>query len=120
MPSSMGVGTRAGGGSGCEQRCRLADGKQNPVKELRTSGVIGTGTREADDPRAADTRTTAEIIAAYIKIQGNDDATESLATIHYRGGLEEFRAGMELLASSDPRKRAAGADVLAQLGWHPR
>lgn len=34
------------------------------------SGVIGTGTREADDPRAADTRTTAEIIAAYNKKPG--------------------------------------------------
>jgi HEAT repeat protein len=79
--------------------------------------VIGTGTREANDPRASDTRTTAEIIAAYIKSQGNDDATESLATIHYRGGLEEFRAGMDLLASEDPRERAVGADVVAQLGW---
>ena len=81
------------------------------------SAVIGTGTREADHPRASDTRSTAEIIAAYIKSQGNNDATESLATIHYRGGLEEFRAGMDLLASKDPRERAVGADVLAQLGW---
>jgi HEAT repeat protein len=84
------------------------------------SGVIGTGTRGADDPRTTDTRTTAEIIAAYIKGQGEDDATQSLATIHYRGDLEEFRAGMDLLASSDPRERAAGADVLAQLGWQDR
>jgi HEAT repeat protein len=84
------------------------------------SAVIGTGTREAGDRRASDTRTTAEIIAAYVKSQGNDDAVESLATIHYRGGLEEFRAGMDLLASEDPHERAAGADVLAQLGWQER
>ncbi len=63
------------------------------------SAVIGTGTRETDDPRASDTRTTAEIIAAYIE-KPEMTTVESLATIHYRGGLEEFRAGM------DPRERA--------------
>lgn len=81
------------------------------------SAVIGIGTREADDPRAFDMRTTAEIIAAYIVGQRNDDAAASLATVHYRGGTEEFRAGIELLASGDPLERAVGADVLAQLGW---
>lgn len=84
------------------------------------SAVLGTGTRKADDPRVLDTRTTAEIVAAYIKGQRDDDATASLAIVHYRGGPEEFRAGIDLLASTDPRERAVGADVLAQLGWQDR
>lgn len=50
------------------------------------SAVIATSSRRADDPRASDTRSTAEIIAAYIKSQRDDDATNSLATVHYRGG----------------------------------
>jgi hypothetical protein len=52
------------------------------------SAVIGSGKREADVPYASDTRSTAEIIAAYIQCQRNDDATGSLATVHYRGGPE--------------------------------
>jgi HEAT repeat protein len=84
------------------------------------SSVIGEGKRDAGDPRAFDTRTTAEIIAAYIEGQRNDDAGPSLSTVHYRGGEPEFRAGIELLASDDPRERAVGADVLAQLGWQDR
>jgi HEAT repeat protein len=84
------------------------------------SAVIATNTRRADDPRASDTRSTSEIIAAYINSQPDEDATNSLATVHYRGGPEEFRAGMELLTSSDAGERAAGADVLAQLGWQDR
>ena len=84
------------------------------------SAVIGTGKREADDSCASDTRPTDKIIAAYIEGQGNDDATASLAIVHYRGGPEEFRAGMELLTNGGPRERAVGADVLAQLGWQDR
>jgi HEAT repeats len=84
------------------------------------SSIVATGTRRADDPCASDTRSTTEIIAAYIKGQRSDDATNSLATVHYRGGLEEFRAGITLLTSRDPCARAAGADVLAQLGWRDR
>ena len=60
------------------------------------------------------------IISAYIASQNNDDAKNSLLTVHYRGGQEEFQFGMKLLASADPRERAVGADVLAQLGWGDR
>ena len=84
------------------------------------SAVIATSTRKADDPAASDKRSTAEIIAAYLESQLNDDATNSLAVVHFRGGPEEFRAGLELLASSDSRERSVGADVLAQLGWRDR
>jgi HEAT repeat protein len=84
------------------------------------SAIVATGNRRADDPHASDTRSTSEIIAAYIDGQRNEDATGSLATVHYRGGPEEFRAGLELLSSTDPHERAAGADVLAQLGWRDR
>ena len=83
-------------------------------------GVVATGLRKADHQCASDTRTTAEIIAEYIEGEHRDDATNSLATIHYRGGLEEFRFGIKLLASTDPRERVVGADVLAQLGWQDR
>jgi HEAT repeat protein len=84
------------------------------------SAVIATSKRKADDPRASDTRSTAEIIAAYLKGQRDDDATNSLATVHYRGGPQEFRAGMELLDSALPLERSVGADVLAQLGWEDK
>ena len=82
--------------------------------------VIATNTRKADDQQASDTRSTAEIIAAYLESQRNNDATHSLATVHYRGGEVEFAAGVELLASCDPLERVVGADVLAQLGWQDR
>jgi HEAT repeats len=84
------------------------------------AGVTGTGLRKADHRCASDTRTTAQIISAYIESQNDDDATNSLLTVHYRGGQEEFQFGMKLLASKEPRERAVGADVLAQLGWQDR
>jgi len=79
------------------------------------SAVVATSTRQADDPRASDARSTSEIIAAYLQRSDESGAGDLLATVHYRGGPEELRAGLTLLASEDPRERAAGADVLAQL-----
>jgi HEAT repeat protein len=84
------------------------------------SSVVATSTRQADDPRASDARSTSEIIAAYLQRSDDSGAGDLLATVHYRGGPEELRAGLTLLASEDPRERAAGADVLAQLGWADR
>jgi hypothetical protein len=40
-----------------------------------------------------------------------------LALVHYRGGEEEFRLGVEYSHSADPLDRAIGAGVLGQLGW---
>ena len=85
-----------------------------------SSAIVATSTRRPDAPQASDTRSTSEIIAAYL--QNSDDSGEAdlLAIVQYRGGPEEFRAGLALLASSDPRERVAGADILAQLGWQDR
>jgi hypothetical protein len=56
----------------------------------------------------------------YLKNSNDSDEVDLLAIVQYRGGPEEFRAGLALLASSDPRERVAGADILAQLGWQDR
>jgi HEAT repeat protein len=84
------------------------------------SAVDSASARRVDDPRASETRSTSEIIAAYLARPDDPDAVALLATLHYRGGPEEFRAGSALLASADPRERAAGADILGQLGWQDR
>ncbi len=89
--------------------------KRADTEQYWASSVVGEGRRKAGDPRPFDTRTTAEIVAAYMEGRRNDDATSSLSTVHYRGGNTEFRTGMQLLASNDPMERAIGADVLAQL-----
>jgi hypothetical protein len=78
---------------------------------------MSTGSRRPDDYLAQDTRATSEIVTAYLGDQREGDSSCSLATVHYRGGLEEFQSGLALLSSSDPFERAVGADVLAQLGW---
>jgi hypothetical protein len=59
------------------------------------SAVVATSTRKADDPAASDERSTVEIIAPYLESQRNDDATNSLAVVHFRGGpqTEACRAG---------------------------
>jgi HEAT repeat protein len=79
-----------------------------------------TSTRRPDAAQASDTRSTSEIIATYLQNSDDSDKADLLAIIQYRGGPEEFRAGLALLASSDSRERVAGADVLAQLGWQDR
>jgi HEAT repeat protein len=81
---------------------------------------MSTGNRQPDDLLAQDARPTSEIVAAYLKAQREGDASYSLATVHYRGGLQEFQSGLTLLSSSDPFERVVGADVLAQLGWQDR
>jgi HEAT repeat protein len=85
-----------------------------------SSAIVADNTRRPDAPQASDTRGTSEIIAAYLKNSNDSDEVDLLAIVQYRGGPEEFRAGLALLASSDPRERVAGADILAQLGWQDR
>jgi len=85
-----------------------------------TSAVDATSARRADDSRAFDRRSTSEIVAAYLASSGDSDAGDLLATIHYRGGPEEFQAGLALLASAEARERIAGTDILGQLGWQDR
>jgi HEAT repeat protein len=60
------------------------------------------------------------ILEAYRAAYGDENADASLATVHYRGGREELEMGLEYCRSQDPKDRAVGADVLAQLGWSDR
>ena len=60
------------------------------------------------------------IVEAYRAAYGDEKAEASLATVHYRGGKEELEIGLEYKRSLDPKDRAVGADVLAQLGWSDR
>jgi HEAT repeat protein len=60
------------------------------------------------------------IVAAYRTAYGDEKADASLATVHYRGNREELEIGLEYSRSQDPKDRAVGADVLAQLGWSDR
>jgi HEAT repeat protein len=85
-----------------------------------SSAIVATSARRPDAPQASDTRSTWEIIAAYLQSSDDSDEADLLATVQYRGGPEEFRAGLALLASSDSRERVAGADILAHLGWQDR
>ena len=57
---------------------------------------------------------------AYRAAYGDENAEASIATVHYRGSQEEFEIGLEYSQSHDPKDRAVGADVLAQLGWSDR
>lgn len=68
--------------------------------------------RYEDDPTPS--RTAVERYRAVVR---QDDAEANLALVHYRGGDEEFRLGLEYSQSADPLDRAVGADILAQLGW---
>lgn len=79
-----------------------------------------TGPRRSDHRRASDTRSTSELIAAYLRTSDESEAADLLTTVQYRGGDEEFREGLGLLARKDARERAAGAEILGQLGWQDR
>ena len=84
------------------------------------SAVEVTGPRRSDHRRASDTRSTSELISAYLQTSDDSEAADLITTIQYRGGAEEFREGLGLLASKDARERAAGAEILGQLGWQDR
>jgi len=84
------------------------------------SAVEVTGPRRSDHRRASDTRNTSELISAYLRTSDDTEAADLITTIQYRGGAEEFRAGLALLTSKDFRERAAGAEILGQLGWQDR
>jgi HEAT repeat protein len=84
------------------------------------SAVEVTGPRRSDHRTASDTRNTSELISAYLRTSDDTEAADLITTIQYRGGAEEFRAGLALLTSKDSRERAAGAEILGQLGWQDR
>ena len=93
------------------------DRRRDDTSTYWSSAIVATSTRRSDAPQASDTRSTSEIIAASLQNSDDSDEADLLAIVQYRGGPEEFRAGLALLASSDSRERVAGADILAQLGW---
>jgi hypothetical protein len=84
------------------------------------SAVEVTGPRRSDHRSASDTRGTSELISAYLRASDDSEAADLITAIQYRGGAEEFRAGLALLTSKDSRERAAGAEILGQLGWQDR
>lgn len=84
------------------------------------SAVEVTGPRRSDHRRASDTRSTTELISAYLRTADDSEASDLITTIQYRGGAEEFQAGLALLTGKDSRERAAGAEILGQLGWQDR
>jgi HEAT repeat protein len=84
------------------------------------SSIVATSKRQADAPQASDARSTAELIATYLQRTEDSDCSDALAILHYRGGADELKAGLDLLNSADAQERAAGADVLSQLGWEDR
>ena len=71
--------------------------------------------RYENDPTPS--RTIIELFRAVVR---QEDREAHLALVHYRGGEEEFRLGIEYSQSADPLDRAVGAAVLAQLGWSDR
>jgi HEAT repeat protein len=84
------------------------------------SSIVATSKRKPDAPQASDARSTKELVATYLQRTDESDCGDVLAIVHYRGGAEELKAGLSLLNSADPRERAAGADILSQLGWEDR
>lgn len=74
-----------------------------------------------------DSRSTAEIIAATLKLTQNpeaqsgcgwrDDYWNYVGSLHKRGGQTEFEAAKNLLTSSNAVERELGSDILGQLGW---
>jgi len=57
------------------------------------------------------------IVEAYRSAYGDEGVDASLGIVHYRGGRDELEIGLEYCRSQDPKDRAVGADVLAQLGF---
>jgi HEAT repeat protein len=72
--------------------------------------------------RAADPRSTSELITLALTIDDDDDHAywEAIAPLHARGGAEELAAGLRLCQSAAPNERRLGVHILAQLGWNER
>lgn len=66
----------------------------------------------------AETRTSEELAKIFLA-EGWDTDTgiHAAVTLHFRGGADEFEIGRRWANSPAAAERAAGADVLGQLGW---
>jgi hypothetical protein len=86
-------------------------GSERPAKlpqSVTNSGRPGSGPHA---PQASDTRSTSEIIAAYLQNSDDSDETDLLAIVQPRGGSEEFRASLALLAL------VTGSALMIDGGW---
>jgi HEAT repeats len=64
-----------------------------------------------------DPRSTSELFAATLQGNYEDDASwQAVAVLRLRGTIEVLEAAAEYTRSEDPKARARGLDVLAQLG----
>lgn len=70
-----------------------------------------------DSQHEDDPRPSRLVVERYRAALDDDDSDCSLAVVHYRGSREELEIGLEYTFSPDPKDRATGAHVLAQLGW---
>jgi HEAT repeat protein len=62
-------------------------------------------------------RTSEELARCFISQRWDtEDGSHAATTLHFRGGKEEFEIGRRYTESLDAWERAAGADILGQLG----
>jgi HEAT repeat protein len=85
-----------------------------------TRALVGTSKRDPEAPQRSDPRSTAELVALYLRDPETDEAGQALGIVQYRGGKEEFEIAAQLARSNLPQERRAAADILAQLGWRER
>lgn len=95
---------------------------KTPMDDLHqaTRALAGTSQRDPDAPQASDERSTADLVALYLRDPETDEAGQALGVVQYRGGREEFELAARLSMSNIARERRVAADILAQLGWQER
>jgi len=59
---------------------------------------------------------TEELIRRYLAAEDEEAAWDNVMVLQYRGTPEVFGAARRLCASTDPKERELGADILGQLG----
>ncbi len=63
-----------------------------------------------------DTRTNEELIKIALTSDDEDVVWEAIPALHRRGTHDIFEAAAKLCESKNPKERACGVDILAQLG----
>src|SRR6266478_2349134 len=93
-----------------------------PMDDLghATRALAGTTKRDPNAPQASDPRSTAELVALYLRDPETDEAGQALGIVQYRGGKEEFEIAAKLAKSQLAHERRVAADILAQLGWQEK
>jgi HEAT repeat protein len=95
---------------------------KTPMEDLdqATRALVSTSKRDPDAPHASDQRSSAELVALYLRDPETDEAGQALGIVQYRGGKEEFEIAGQLARSNLAQERRVAADILAQLGWQER